>query len=135
MFTQIPAWGGSGPSVYIYNHATLFWDLVASDVGHGTDVQKSYSVSTSYISSSGGVNVKLANSFGAKITWVKVTWSIPDPEPELYLVVTGIEDCEVGEEITFTVMVIDEITQSAYPYYQGTIAFASSDPAAVLPDD
>jgi len=72
--------GGGGPSVYIYNHATLFWDLVASNIGHGTNVQKSYAVSTNHISSIGGVNVKITDSYGARISWVEVVWSYTEPD-------------------------------------------------------
>jgi hypothetical protein len=72
--------GGGGPSIYVYNHATLFWDLVASNVGHGTNVQKSYSVTLNHISSTGGVNVKIANSYGARIVWVEVAWSYTEPD-------------------------------------------------------
>lgn len=82
--------GGGGPSFYMYNHATVFWDLMAANIGHGTDVEKSYPVSTSYISSSGGVNVKIANSYGAKITWVEVVWyySLPDTTPPTCAITT-----------------------------------------------
>lgn len=67
---------GNGPSIYAYNHATLFWDLVASNIGKGTNLLKSYPISTNYITSTGGVNVKIySTTHVAKIMWVEVVWS------------------------------------------------------------
>ena len=63
---------------------------------------------------------------------------IPDTgeEPQLDIEVSGLEGpYEVGEEVTFTVTVVDDGTRETYTGYFGTVTFTSSDGAAVLPED
>lgn len=56
--------------------------------------------------------------------------------PTYDLVLEGIgSPLEIGEESSFNVTIVNEMTRDPYTSYTGTVTFSSSDPAAVLPDD